>query len=90
MTLVTDASTFGAMSGAMIHPLALGNVFTLRKLLDGSGVGGLSDIVIIGAGGVHDHAGFKRMTKAGASAVGIATALGMHGPGIFKSILLGS
>ena len=46
----------------------------------------LGDINIIGVGGVADSAGFERMKKAGASAVAVGTALGIHGVSIFSKI----
>ena len=73
----------GGMAGPPLHPLALGNVATLRKLLDESG---LSGIQIIGVGGVRDGKGYKRMRKAGAAAVGLATGLGTLGIGVFEAI----
>ena len=46
----------------------------------------LREIGIIGVGGVSDVAGFRRMIKAGASAVAVGTALGIHGISIFAKI----
>ena len=46
----------------------------------------LKNIDIIGVGGVSDSAGFERMKKAGASAVAVGTALGIHGVSIFSEI----
>lgn len=73
---------FGGLAGPAIHPLALGNVVSLRKLFDEAGV----PIQIIGVGGVADANGFKRMRAAGADFVAVATALGKQGPGVFDSI----
>ncbi|KAH7101535.1 hypothetical protein BKA62DRAFT_179036 [Auriculariales sp. MPI-PUGE-AT-0066] len=78
---------YGAMSGAMIHPLALGNVFSLRNLLDESPLELVKEVAIIGAGGVTDHAGFTRMREVGASAVGVATVLGYRGVAALDNIL---
>ena len=75
----------GGLAGAALHPLSLGNVATLRRMLDASDV--LSHIDIIGVGGVADQAGFERMRSAGAAAVGVATALGVDGVGVFERIL---
>ena len=75
----------GAMAGAALHPLALGNVKTIRHMLDERPA--LKKIEIIGTGGVLDHAGYKRMRAAGAAAVGIGTGLGAYGVGIFEKIL---
>ena len=77
----------GGMAGAALHPLALGNVRTIRKLLDGQPR--LKGIDIIGVGGVEDRAGFERMRKAGADVVGVGTALGRRGVCIFEEILVG-
>ncbi|KAF4458678.1 dihydroorotate dehydrogenase (fumarate) [Fusarium albosuccineum] len=64
----------GGMAGPPLHPLALGNVSTLRKLLDQ--VLELSHIRIIGVGGVRDGAGYRRMRAVGAYAVAVGTGLG--------------
>ena len=77
----------GGMAGAALHPLALGNVKTLRDMLDEAS---LHRIQIIGVGGVSDHAGFRRMRQVGAWAVGLATALGVEGIGVFAKIQHGS
>lgn len=74
----------GGMAGAAIHPLALGNVYTLRTLLDQHAE--LHDIQLIGVGGVSDAEGYKRMKAVGAYAVGIATALGTKGIAVFEEI----
>lgn len=47
----------------------------------------LKALQIIGVGGVNDTAGFERMKTAGADFVGLATALGVKGIGIFAEIL---
>jgi dihydroorotate dehydrogenase (fumarate) len=73
---------FGGMAGPAIHPLSLGNVASLRALLDQRGL----DIDIIGVGGVSDGQGFRRMRRAGAKAVAVATALGKQGPAVFDRI----
>jgi len=78
---------FGAMSGTMIHPLALGNVFSLRNLLDESVEARVREVAIIGAGGVVDNAGFTRMREVGAEAVGVATVLGFRGVDVLDNIL---
>ena len=72
------------MAGAALHPLALGNVRTIRGLLDQHEE--LKDIAIIGVGGVSDGAGFKRMRAVGAEAVAVGTALGCEGIGVFERI----
>jgi len=75
---------FGGLAGPAIHPLSLGNVSTLRKLLDEKN---LRDVDIIGVGGVSDAAGYKRMRAAGAKAVAVATALGKKGPKVFDGLV---
>lgn len=75
----------GGLAGPAIHPLALGNVSTVRRLLDESGL--VDKIDIIGVGGVSDTAGYKRMRAAGAKVVAVATALGKQGVQIFDEIL---
>ncbi|KAF3918846.1 hypothetical protein ABW20_dc0101915 [Dactylellina cionopaga] len=77
----------GGMAGENIHMLSLGNVFTIRKMLDKSPHQGVRDIVIVGAGGVKDANGYKRMKKAGAIAVGVGTAFGYCGVDVFTQIL---
>ena len=47
----------------------------------------LKDVAIIGVGGVSDNAGYKRMQQVGAAVVGVGTAMGRLGVGIFESIL---
>ena len=74
----------GGLAGAPLHPLALGNVYTIKGLLFQQSE--LQHIQIIGVGGVEDAAGFKRMRAVGAAAVGISTALGRNGVKIFKDI----
>jgi dihydroorotate dehydrogenase (fumarate) len=70
------------LAGAALHPLALGNVATMRRLLDQSPV--TRDVLVIGIGGVEDQAGVKRMQSVGAGAVGCASALGRLGVDVFK------
>lgn len=87
--LNSEAGTgIGGLAGAALHPLALGNVAQLRKLLDAYPE--TSDIVVIGVGGVEDQAGYERMRKVGAAAVGVASALGRHGVGVFEKITQGA
>lgn len=74
----------GGLAGAALHPLALGNVATFRKLLDEHPA--TENIMIIGVGGVEDYGGFARMRKVGAEAVAVATALGRYGVDVFQRI----
>src|SRR5277367_662638 len=86
--LASEAGTgIGGLAGAALHPLALGNVATLRKVLDQREE--TKEVFIIGVGGVSDHGGFERMRKSGAGAVAVATALGREGVGVFEKILTG-
>jgi dihydroorotate dehydrogenase (fumarate) len=78
----------GGLAGAALHPLALGNVATFRRLLDQDAM--TRDIMIIGVGGVEDQAGADRMKKVGASAVACASALGRYGVEVFERISEGS
>ena len=66
----------GGLSGPSLHPLALGNVHTLRSMLDSRP--GLEDIAIIGVGGVCDAEGFERMRAAGADVIGLGVGLGVQ------------
>lgn len=78
-----DGSGIGGLAGALLHPLALGNVVNLRRRLQGSGD---RKVHIIGVGGVSDIDGFHRMRCAGADKVAIATALGARGLAVFEEI----
>lgn len=75
----------GGMAGAPLHPLALGNVKTIRTMLDVHEE--LKSIDIIGVGGVSDKGGFDRMRAVGAAVVGVGTALGREGTTVFGKIL---
>lgn len=77
----------GGMAGTAIHALSLGNVYTLRQMLDQEPA--LKDLQIIGVGGVNDKAGFDRMKSVGADFVGLATALGVKGIKVFRDIHFG-
>ncbi|KAF9695873.1 hypothetical protein EKO04_005916 [Ascochyta lentis] len=74
----------GGLAGAPLHPLALGNVYTIKGLLFQHKE--LEEIQIIGVGGVEDSAGYKRMRAVGAAAVGVGTALGRKGVKVFEEI----
>lgn len=80
------APGIGGMAGAPLHPLALGNVKTIRRMLDEAGRP-LAHIQIIGVGGVLDHDGYKRMQAVGADFVGVGTGLGLYGMSAFDKIL---
>lgn len=74
----------GGLAGSALHPLALGNVATIRRMLDAHET--LQHIEIIGVGGVSDAAGFERMKAVGAAAVGVGTGLGVQGLAVFERI----
>lgn len=74
----------GGLAGAPLHPLALGNVRTIRAMFNRHD--DLKSIEIIGIGGVNDAAGFDRMRSVGAKIVGVGTALGREGVGVFAKI----
>jgi len=76
----------GGMAGEALHPLALGNVKTIRGLLDASKNSGVRNIQIVGVGGVSDERGYERMRGVGAAVVGVGTALGREGVGVFEKI----
>jgi dihydroorotate dehydrogenase (fumarate) len=78
----------GGMAGTPLHPLALGNVKTIRTMLDQHEP--LKTIDIIGVGGVSDGAGYHRMRAVGAAVVGVGTALGREGVVVFSDILRSS
>ena len=75
----------GGMAGAPLHPLALGNVKTIRGMLDREER--LRGVEVIGVGGVSDRGGFERMRGVGAKVVGVGTALGREGVEVFGKIL---
>ncbi|KAH7414062.1 hypothetical protein DE146DRAFT_16116 [Phaeosphaeria sp. MPI-PUGE-AT-0046c] len=74
----------GGMAGTPLHPLALGNVYTIKGMLFQHDA--LEGIQIIGVGGVEDVHGFNRMRAVGAAAVGVGTALGRKGVKVFEEI----
>lgn len=77
----------GGLGGACIHWLSLGNVATIRRMLDAQQA--LAHVLVIGVGGVADRDGWERMRSVGAAAVGVGTALGESGVGVFQRILEG-
>lgn len=81
----SNGTGVGGLAGAALHPLALGNVATLRRMLDEHEA--LKNIEIIGVGGVSDASGYRRMRSVGASVVGVGTALGAEGVEVFEKIL---
>lgn len=80
-----DGTGIGGMAGVPIHALALGNVATLRRLLNEDRA--LTELEIIGVGGVCDKAGLERMQHVGADFVALATALGRYGVDVFERIV---
>lgn len=84
-TLNSSTGTgIGGLAGSALHPLALGNVATIRRMLDAQEP--LQHIELIGVGGVNDAAGYERMRTVGAAAVGVGTALGVQGVAVFERI----
>lgn len=79
-----NSTGVGGLAGAPLHPLALGNVYTIKGMLFQHDA--LQEIQIIGVGGVEDKDGFERMRAVGAAAVGVGTALGRQGVGVFGEI----
>jgi dihydroorotate dehydrogenase (fumarate) len=79
-------TAIGAMAGEALHPLALGNVYTLRRLLDKHEEISLREISIIGVGGVTTREAHLRMRRAGASVVACATILVQNGVGVFEKL----
>ncbi|KAG4410538.1 hypothetical protein IFR04_016328, partial [Cadophora malorum] len=69
-----NGSGIGGLAGDALHPIALGNVRTIRQMLDSSLREDIREIKIIGIGGVSDAAGYRRMMDVGAEAVGVGTA----------------
>lgn len=74
----------GGMAGAALHPLALGNVATMRNMLDQAAE--TKNVKVIGIGGVEDASGYRRMKSVGACAVGVGTGLGRKGMKVFEEI----
>ena len=76
----------GGVGGETLHPLALGNVFTFKQLLNSNEAinAGLGDVRIIGVGGVTSKEAVVRMRQAGADVVGCATLLGKEGVRAFE------
>lgn len=81
-------TALGGLAGEALHPLALGNVYTFKKLLSSPKAqnSGLSGMKIIGVGGVTSKAAAKRMKNAGADVIGCATLFGKEGVYAFKII----
>lgn len=86
-TAVLPGAGVGGMAGPPLHPLALGNVAALQRVLGGNPK--TAHIDIIGVGGVGDAAGYARMRAAGASFVAVGTALGRKGLAVFEDISAG-
>ncbi|MEA3406715.1 MAG: dihydroorotate dehydrogenase [Chloroflexota bacterium] len=70
----------GGISGAALRPVAVRCVYDLAASVD---------IPIIGTGGVLDGEDAVQMIMAGATAVGVGSALEVHGDGAFQHILKG-
>ncbi|TLS28455.1 hypothetical protein PpBr36_01903 [Pyricularia pennisetigena] len=85
---VLPGNGLGGMAGTPLHPLSLGNVATIRRLLDEQ-PDMLGHIQIIGVGGVCDSGGYRRMRSVGAAVVGVGTGLGVKGVKVFEDIAKG-
>lgn len=70
----------GGISGTALRPMAVRCVYELAASVD---------IPIIGVGGVLDGEDAVQMIMAGATAVGVGSALEIHGEGAFQRILKG-
>ncbi|KAF1994625.1 hypothetical protein P154DRAFT_539460 [Amniculicola lignicola CBS 123094] len=79
-----NGTGLGGLAGAPLHPLALGNVFTIKGML--FQYSELEHVQIIGVGGAEDAEGYQRMRAVGAAAVGVGTALGRKGVKVFEEI----
>lgn len=82
---VLPGNGLGGMAGTPLHPLSLGNVATIRRLLDEQ-PDMLGHIQIVGVGGVCDSGGYRRMRSVGAAVVGVGTGLGIKGVKVFEDI----
>lgn len=76
----------GGMAGDALHALALGNVYTMRRLLDKHEEISMREISIIGVGGVTTRGAHDRMRRVGASVVACATILVQNGVGVFEKL----
>ncbi|MEX2209533.1 MAG: dihydroorotate oxidase [Patescibacteria group bacterium] len=70
---------FGGLGGSYVKPTALANVHMFHRLLDGK-------LPVIGAGGVASGTDVFEHLLAGASAVGVGTALVNEGPAVFMRL----
>lgn len=71
------ANRAGGVSGPALHPIAVRCVYDLAAELEAP---------IVGTGGVSDGEGALRMIMAGATAVGVGSALYREGPGVFRRL----
>ncbi|KAI0035246.1 hypothetical protein K488DRAFT_76721 [Vararia minispora EC-137] len=78
----------GGLAGDSIHSLSLGNVYTLRRMLNEHGELSMHEIAIIGVGGVTSRDAHRRMREVGASVVACATYLGHEGVRAFELLSL--
>lgn len=76
----------GGLAGELLHPLALGNIYSFNSLIRGSEARfpRLSAIKLIGIGGVTSKEAARRMRDAGADVVGCATLYGREGVKAFE------
>ncbi|KAI0044368.1 FMN-linked oxidoreductase [Auriscalpium vulgare] len=76
----------GGLAGESLHALSLGNVYTFRQLLDASEDEAVRAIAIVGVGGVTTREAHKRMRRAGAAVVELATLLAREGVKAFETV----
>ncbi|KLO20416.1 FMN-linked oxidoreductase [Schizopora paradoxa] len=76
----------GGLAGDSLHALALGNVYTFRRLISASQHESVRNISIVGVGGVTNPDAVKRMREAGANVVACATIFGKLGIDTFKML----
>jgi len=72
------ANRSGGISGAALHPVALHAVYHIAAAVD---------VPVIGTGGVASAEDVVAMLSAGATAVGIGSAVYLHGPEVFERVL---
>ncbi|KAA1468413.1 FMN-linked oxidoreductase [Dentipellis sp. KUC8613] len=79
-------TVLGALAGEALHPLALGNVYTLSQALKEHEDQAMRAIAVIGVGGVTTKDAHRRMRRAGAKVVACATLLGRQGVKAFEAV----
>lgn len=77
---IVPRAGIGGVGGKYLKPIALSNVYQLRKIIDPA-------VAIVGCGGVSTGQDVRDYLDAGAAAVQIGTQLVEEGPGCFARIL---